>query len=223
MAGPILYIGNKNYSSWSMRPWLALHWGGIDFEERVIPLGGEGYGAGKIHEVLAISPSGRVPALHADGIVVHDSLAICEWAAERTPSLWPHTAAARAMARSAAAEMHAGFAAIRNELSMNVRRRMETSPDISADARADVARLFALWNDLRAQYGAGGPFLFGARSIADAMYAPVATRLRTYAIAMQPEAQAYCGAIFADAAFQRWEAEARAESWTIEPTESLYS
>lgn len=205
-----------------MRPWLALTWGGVAFEEKLIPLGGEGYGKSQIREVLAVSPSGRVPALHVDGIVVHDSLAICEWAAERAPSLWPTDAAVRAVARSAAAEMHAGFAALRNALSMNIRRRLERAPDVSAEARADLDRLYALWSGLRATYGKGGPYLFGARSIADAMYAPVATRLRTYAIPTPPEAAAYCDAIFADAAFKAWESAALAETWTIEQAERLY-
>ena len=181
MASPILYIGNKNYSSWSMRPWLALKWGGLAFEENLIPLGGEGYGKSKIRDVLAVSPSGRVPALHVDGVVVYDSLAICEWAAERAPSLWPEEAGVRALARSAAAEMHAGFAGLRNDLSMNIRRRMARAPEISDDARADLDRLFNLWSSLRSAHGSNGAFLFGARSIADAMFAPVATRLRNLA------------------------------------------
>ncbi len=222
MSSPILYLGNKNYSSWSMRPWLALKWGGLAFEERVIPLGGEGYGKSKISEVLAVSPSGRVPALHVDGVVVHDSLAICEWAAERAPSLWPAETGARALARSAAAEMHSGFVGLRNDLSMNVRRRMTRAPAISDAARADLDRFFNLWSGLRSAYALGGPFLFGARSIADAMYAPVATRLRTYAISLPLEAQTYCDAIFADAAFKQWEEGAIKEPWTIPQTESLY-
>lgn len=222
MAAPILYIGNKNYSSWSMRPWLALKWGGIAFEERVIPLGGEGYGKSKIKDVLAVSPSGRVPALHVDGVVINDSLSICEWAAEQAPHLWPRDALTRAQARSAAAEMHSGFAALRDALSMNVRRRLERAPKIPDDAHADIARLFELWSGLRAAHGDGGSFLFGARSIADAMYAPVATRLRTYAIEAPRPVAEYCATIFADDAFRAWEAGAEAETWTIDTAESLY-
>jgi glutathione S-transferase len=222
MAAPVLFLGNKNYSSWSMRPWLALKWGGIAFEEKVIPLGGEGYGAAKIREVLAVSPSGRVPALHVGGVVVNDSLAICEWAAEQAPALWPADASVRAVARSAAAEMHAGFAALRRDLSMNLRRCMERAPALADDVRADLDRLFNLWASLRAAHGAGGAFLFGARSIADAMFAPVATRLRTYNIAAPAVAAAYCDAIFADDAFKEWERAGLAEPWTIEQTESLY-
>ncbi|MDX2276053.1 MAG: glutathione S-transferase family protein [Hyphomonadaceae bacterium] len=222
MPAPILFIGNKNYSSWSMRPWLALRWGGIAFEERVIPLGGEGYGKSKIKDVLAVSPSGRVPALHIEGVIINDSLSICEWAAEQAPSLWPREPLKRALARSAAAEMHSGFAALRGALSMNVRRRMEQAPALDADVHADLQRLFELWSGLRASHGAGGPYLFGARSVADAMYAPVATRLRTYAIETPPVVAAYCATIFADDAFRAWEQGAEAEPWTIASAESLY-
>lgn len=220
MAIPILYIGNKNYSSWSMRPWLALKWGGIAFEERVIPLGGEGYGRSEIKEVRAVSPSGRVPALHLGATIIHESLAICEWAAEQAPSLWPAVALARAQARAVACEMHAGFAALRRDLSMNVRRRLAHAPQWPTDTLADLERLHALWADLQARHG--GPFLFGARSIADAMFAPVATRLRTYAVESPAAARTYCETIFADAAFQEWERGAEAETWTIEQSEALY-
>jgi glutathione S-transferase len=220
MAIPILYIGNKNYSSWSMRPWLALKWGGIAFEERVIPLGGEGYGRSEIKEVRAVSPSGRVPALHLGATIIHESLAICEWAAEQAPSLWPAEALVRAQARSVACEMHAGFAALRRDLSMNVRRRLAHAPQWPTDTLADLERLHALWADLRARHG--GPFLFGARSIADAMFAPVATRLRTYAVESPAAARTYCDTIFADAAFLEWEGHAKAEPWTIEQSEALY-
>jgi glutathione S-transferase len=222
MTRPILYVGNKNYSSWSMRGWLALRWGGVEFEEKVIPLGGEGYGKSQIRDVLAVSPSGRVPALHADGVVIHDSLAISEWAAERAPSLWPAETGTRALARSASAEMHSSFAALRRDLSMNIRRRMDRTPDLQDDVRADLDRLFQVWSDARKAYAGAGPYLFGARTIADVMYAPVATRLRTYNISTPPIAQAYCDTIFADDGFQEWESAALAETWTIEQTESLY-
>ncbi len=220
MPTPILFIGNKNYSSWSMRPWLALKWGGIAFEERIIPLGGEGYGRSQIKEVRDISPSGRVPALHLDGAVVYESLAICEWAAERAPSLWPADALTRAQARSVASEMHAGFAALRRDMSMNVRRRLNVAPEWPEDTRTDLTQLFELWEQNLQR--SGGLFLFGARSIADAMFAPVATRLRTYAVAAPRSADAYCATLFADAAFLEWERAAEAETWTIEQTEALY-
>lgn len=220
MTLPVLFIGNKNYSSWSMRPWLALKWGDIAFEERIIPLGGEGYGRSQIKEVRDVSPSGRVPALHVGGVAIYESLAICEWAAERSPSLWPQDALQRALARSAASEMHAGFAAMRRDLSMNVRRRVSPEPVWPEDTRADFEQLYSLWS--RCLESSGGPFLFGARSIADAMFAPVATRLRTYSVQAPAFARTYCDTIFADAAFQEWERAAIAEPWTIEQTEALY-
>jgi glutathione S-transferase len=220
MPAPALYIGNKNYSSWSMRPWLALKWGGLAFSEHIIPLGGEGYGRSEIAAVRAVSPSGRVPALHLGDVVIHESLAICEWAAEQAPSLWPADPLVRAEARAIASEMHAGFFAVRRDMSMNVRRRLRVAPDWPADTRTDLAQLFETWERLLRRHG--GPFLFGARTIADAMFAPVATRLRTYAVAAPAQAQAYCNAIFADAAFQEWERAALEEPWTIEETEALY-
>lgn len=220
MAAPVLHIGNKNYSSWSMRPWLALKWGEIAFDEHIIPLGGEGYGRSEIQAVREVSPSGRVPALHINHAVIYESLAICEWAAEQTPALWPSNALTRAEARSVACEMHAGFAALRRDLSMNIRRRLQAAPALPADARVDLAQLYATWARLLDR--SGGPFLFGARSIADAMFAPVATRLRSYAIEAPAHAAAYCRAIFSDAIFQEWERAAEAEPWTIEQTEALY-
>jgi glutathione S-transferase len=220
MPQPILHIGNKNYSSWSMRPWLALKWGGIAFEERVIPLGGDGYRQAKIPAIVAVSPSGRVPALHADGIVVHDSLAICEWAAERAPDLWPKDAKARALARAASAEMHSSFPALRRDLSMNLKRLMPKAPPLPDDTQADLKRLFALWDD--ALQRSGGPWLFGARGNADAMFAPVVTRLRTYAIETPSSAGAYCATLFADSAFKEWETGALAETWDLPSTDELY-
>jgi glutathione S-transferase len=220
MALPILHIGNKNYSSWSMRPWLALKWGGVAFEEHIIPLGGEGYGRSQIKEVRAVSPNGRVPALHVDGATIYESLAICEWAAEQTPSLWPKDALVRAQARSAAAEMHSGFGALRRDMSMNIRRRLPQPQKWPSDTRADIEQLNEVWGNLLQCFR--GPFLFGQRSIADAMFAPVATRLRTYAVEISPQAQRYCATIFADAAFQEWESAALAETWAIEQTEALY-
>jgi glutathione S-transferase len=222
MAGPVLHIGNKNYSSWSMRPWLALKWGGVPFEENVIALGGEGYGLSEIKEVRAVSPSGRVPALHVGDHVIYESLAICEWAAEQTPSLWPADPLVRAEARAAASEMHAGFFALRAAMSCNIRRRVERQPEWNSATRADLSRLFELWGGLRARYGDRGQFLFGQRTIADAMFAPVCTRLRTYAVETPEIAQAYCAAIFADPAFKEWEQAAEAEPMSIEQTEALY-
>jgi glutathione S-transferase len=217
-----LYIGNKNYSSWSLRAWLVLAWSGIPFEEKLIPLGGPGYGTSRIPDVLAVSPSGRVPALQVDGLTIWDSLAIAEWAAESAPSagLWPADARARAVCRSVTCEMHSGFAAVRRDLSMNIRRRT-AARDWPADTRDDLARVQELWGSVRPSYGAGGPFLFGARSIADAFFVPVATRLRTYGVAIPPKSQEYCEAILADPAFRSWESAAAAEPWTIAVTDAL--
>ncbi len=220
MPAPVLHLGNKNYSSWSMRPWLALKWGGIAFDEHVIPLGGPGYGDNKIREVLAVSPSGKVPALHLGDTIIYESLAICEWAAEQTPSLWPADALMRAEARAVACEMHGGFGALRNNLPMNIRRRLEREPNWGADVRAELERVFKLWGGLRACFG--GPFLFGERSIADAMFAPICTRLRTYKVSAPDDALAYCATIFADAAFQQWEQAGVAETWTLDVWEAYH-
>lgn len=221
MTRPVLYIGNKNYSSWSMRPWLALKWGGIGFDEKIIPLGGEGYGQSQIKEVRDVSPSGRVPALHLGDAVIYESLAICEWAAEQASSLWPSDSLARAEARAASSEMHAGFAAVREAMSCNIRRRLAQEPQWNEHVRTDLKQLFDLWGRLLGKHG--GPFLFGQRSIADAMFAPVCTRLRTYKVTAPDFARAYCDAIFADAAFQEWERAGEAETWVIEQSEALYT
>lgn len=211
---PILYIGNKNYSSWSLRPWLALRWAGIPFEEHVIWLGGPGYGKLQIPEVVAVSPSGRVPALAVDGVTIWDSLAIAEWAAEQAPSLYPEDALTRAVCRAVVCEMHSGFAAVRRDLPMNIRRRT-TPRDWPEETRADLARIDALWTSTRERYGADGPFLFGRRTLADAFFAPVVTRLRTYGLPLSPVVAAYCEAVLSDADFRAWEAAAEAEEATM--------
>lgn len=205
-----------------MRPWLALRWAGIGFDETVIPLGGVGYGKSKIAEVLAVSPSGKVPALEVDGVTIWDSLAICEWAHEQAPQagLWPTDSVRRALARSAAAEMHSGFAALRRDFSMNIRRRAPLVAAPGADALEDVARVQELWTSLRTVYGDRGPFLLGARSIADAMFTPVATRFRTYGVALEPIPQAYVDALLSDQDFMAWEAAAEAEPWSIASTDA---
>jgi glutathione S-transferase len=153
---------------------------------------------------------------------VWDSLAIAEWAAEHRPALWPGDAATRAACRSAVAEMHSGFAGIRRDYSMNIRRRVSAPPP-PEDTRADLERLFELWGALRARYAGEGPWLFGARTIADAFYAPVATRLRTYGVPTPPDAQAWCDTLLADPDFRAWEAAAEAEPWRIETAEALYA
>jgi glutathione S-transferase len=206
---PILYVGNRNYSSWSLRPWLVLTWGRIEFETRVVRLGGEGYLKRKVPGVLAISPSGTVPALHVENAVIGDSLAISEWAAERVPSLWPTEPLVRALARAATCEMHASFGALRNAMPCNIRRRAE-GRSTNEDVLADIARIEELWVTLVARFG--GPYLFGKEPcIADAFYLPVATRFRTYDVKLGPEARKYADTVLANDAFRAWEAEAIAE------------
>lgn len=215
----VLFIGYKNYSSWSLRPWLALRWAGIAFEERIVRLDQPGYGQQEIAEVKAVAPNGTVPALHADGsgdrVVVWDSLAIAEWAAEQVAPgvLWPEDPALRAQARSATCEMHSGFGAVRRDLSMNICRRMDRAPDWPDDTRRQLARLDELWSDLRARHAHLGPWLFGTRSIADAFFTPVATRLRTYAVDTSDAATAYRDTLLSDADFLAWEADCVGERW----------
>lgn len=211
-----LYVGNKNYSSWSLRPWLCLRWAKISFEERELRLDQVGYGRQQIAEVLHHSPNGRVPCLHADGLVVWDSLAIAEWAAEEAPAaqLWPSDRASRARAHSVTAEMHSGFGNVRNDLPMNILRRCRQQ-NWRAETRAEIARIDAMWVELRARHKAAGSWLFGARTIADAFYAPIATRMRTYGVELSPAARSYCDTIYADADFRAWEAACAPDSWDV--------
>lgn len=222
MGTPVLYLGNKNYSSWSLRPWLALTWAGVSFDEEVIPLGPPSKDQGQSQALRAVSPSSRVPALRIDDLTIWDSLAICEWAAEETPEagLWPTDAKLRAVCRSVVSEMHAGFGALRRDLPMNIRRRTPAR-SWSADAASDIARVEAIWTALRGEHAAKGAFLFGARTIADAFFAPVCTRFRTYGVELGAVAAAYRDTVLADVAFRVWERDAVAEEWTIEETDNL--
>lgn len=216
MSGLVLVIGNKNYSSWSLRPWLAMKVAGIPFAEHRIPL----YGPGSKEQILVYSPAGKVPCLVDGEVRVWDSLSICEYLAEKHPGLWPQDPAARAHARSVSAEMHSGFANLRSKMSMNIRKRypgMGRTPE----SLADVARIVSLWSDCRARYGKGGPFLFGAFSIADAMYAPVVLRFRTYEVELPAECRAYSEAVLALPAMQDWIAAAMAETESL-PQFELY-
>ena len=207
-----LVIGNKNYSSWSMRPWIALKAAGIDFEEVVIPL----YtGDADKQRILKYSPAGKVPILVDGAVTIWDSLAIIEYLAETFPrhGLWPAEAVARAHARSISAEMHSGFLALRNECSMNIRRPVHKRA-LSADAKANAERIKEIWSDCLRRYG--GPFLFGTFSGADAMFAPVVHRFRTYGVDVAGAAADYMGAMQAHQAFAGWTAAALKETWTIE-------
>ena len=216
MSEPTLVIGNKNYSSWSLRPWLAMKVAGIPFAEHRIPL----YGPGSKAQILVYSPAGKVPCLADGDLRVWDSLSICEYLAEKHPGLWPQDPAARALARSVSAEMHSGFMNLRAKMSMNIRKRY---PGLgrTPESMADVARIVSLWSDCRARYGKGGPFLFGAFSIADAMYAPVVLRFRTYEVELPADCRAYSDAVLALSAMQDWIAAAMAETESL-PQFELY-
>jgi glutathione S-transferase len=201
-----LYIGNKNYSTWSLRAWVLMQVLGIPFREQRLAL----YLPDSSARIRQVSPSRRVPCLHDDAVVVWDSLAIAEYLAERYAGVWPAAALARAWARSAAAEMHSGFGRLREELGMNVRLRQARTP--SAAAAADIARIVELWGDGRARFGRGGDFLCGAFSAVDAFFCPVAFRFQTYAVALEPAAAAYCHALLALPAMREWAAAAAQET-----------
>jgi len=216
MSDLILVIGNKAYSSWSLRPWLVLKQAGLAFAETVIPL----RRSDSAVRIADHSPTGRVPCLVHDGLAIWDSLAICEYVAELAPDaeLWPADRAARAVARSVSAEMHSGFVPLRSSMPMDLKRDRKGQGMTDATA-ADIARIEALWADARARFGtpAGGPFLFGTFTIADAMFAPVVTRLETYGVAVSPESRAYMDAVLALPALREWIAAAKDEPWEIEP------
>ncbi|HLX17351.1 MAG TPA: glutathione S-transferase family protein [Bradyrhizobium sp.] len=214
-----LVIGNKNYSSWSMRPWLALRANNIPFEEVFISL----YtGEADKQRILDFSRAGKVPVLIDDGVTIWDSLAIIEYLVERFPEkrLWPQDPAERAHARSISAEMHSGFAALRNECGMNLHRPVGTI-ELSTEARANIGRIQEIWTECRARYGKTGPFLFGAFGAADAMFAPVVHRFRTYAIAVSLDVRRYMDTMMALPAFQEWTNGGLAETIVIEKFETI--
>lgn len=197
-----LVIGNKNYSSWSLRGWLAIELSGAAYVETLVPL----YAAGSHARLLSHSPTAKVPVLKTDDAgVIWDSLAIAEYLAERFPesALWPRDVAARAMARSVCAEMHSGFSALRSHMPMDMQRNAPLT-SIADDVQSDIQRIVALWADCRQRFGQSGPYLFGQVSIADAYFAPVASRLRSYAVQLPADAAAYVDSIFQWPAFQRW-------------------
>jgi glutathione S-transferase len=214
MSGLLLTIGNKNYSSWSLRPWILLKHLGLAFDERLMPLDTPEFA----RDIAGISPTRRVPVLQHGSLVLWDSLAICEYACELANRGWPAQREARAVARSACAEMHAGFSILRSQWPMNARalgRRTAVNPERSAD----IARIEDLWADCRGRFGARGPWLFGEYSVADAMYAPVVLRLRTYGANLRPSSAEYSATVLADAHMREWLAAAEAESWTIDASE----
>jgi glutathione S-transferase len=210
-----LYIGNKNYSSWSLRGWLAAKLSGAPFEERMVQLRGEGTPDAANR---AFSPTLRVPCLHDGEIVVWDSLAIAEYLAERHPGMWPADPVARAWARSVAAEMHSGFSALRDEMTMCIKERVDVRPWSPPLAR-DVERVTEIWNEGRRRFGAGGGFLCGAFSLADAFYAPVAFRFRTYGVTPAGAAADYLAALLAHPLLREWEEAALLETAVIDADE----
>ncbi|QCK87730.1 glutathione S-transferase family protein [Phreatobacter aquaticus] len=211
-----LLIGNKAYSSWSFRPWILMRHLGLPFEEEVVAL----YQPDTAERVRRFSKAGKLPVLVDGDIVVWESLAIIDYLADRFPDrpVWPAERAARAHARSASTEMHAGFQALRNRCGMNM-RRMPKAIALADDVKADIARIVTLWTEARERFGAGGPFLYGAFSAADAMYAPVVNRFHAYAIDVPPVVAAYMTAMMALPAWQDWQRGADAEPWFHQPYE----
>jgi glutathione S-transferase len=207
-----LVIGNKNYSSWSFRPWIAMKVAGIAFDEVVISLDAPDFKP----RVSKIAGTGKVPALDDNGIHVWESLAILEYLAEKFPDarLWPANPAARAHARVISSEMHAGFLPLRRACPMNMWRPVKKR-ELSDDAVVNVRRIDAMWADCRARHGSGGPFLFGAFTAADAMYAPVVARFHTYDVGVGAPARTYMDAMRALPAWREWEAAALKEPWVL--------
>jgi len=207
-----LVVGNKNYSSWSMRPWIGMKVAGIPFDETVTPI----YQPGAKEKLLTYSPAGKVPILLDGDVRVWESLAILEYVAEKFPEkgLWPADAAARAHARAISSEMHAGFLPLRRHLPMNM-WRVAATRYLTSEAAAHARRIDAMWIDCRSRFGAGGEFLFGKFSAADAMYAPVVSRFATYAVAVSAPARAYMDAVMALPAWKEWETAALAEETVL--------
>jgi glutathione S-transferase len=207
-----LYVGNRNYSSWSLRGSLVVRQSGLDCRESVIPLDTR-EGKTKLREV---SPAGRVPVLHTEGLVIWDSLAIAEYLAERCPQagLWPKHPEQRALARSVSAEMHSSFAALRSQMPMDIRGK-HSVPETPALC-ADIERVEEIWADCRARFGRSGNYLFGAWCAADAMYAPVVSRFRSYGVKLSPVAAEYAAAVWEWPAMQTLAAEAHAEPWSLD-------
>lgn len=199
----VLLVGNKNTSSWSLRPWLALERSGLPHRTEVVHFGSPGW-----ERVKKVSPTGKVPVLLGGDVVVWDSLAICEYLAELAPALWPKDRALRAEARSIAAEMHSGFPNLRKQLGMDLMSRKDPGP-LGPDVAAEIDRVVSIWSSCRKR--SGGPFLFGAFSIADAFYAPVVTRFVTYGIDVPPEAKTYMDTVLAMSEMQAWIDDARRE------------
>jgi glutathione S-transferase len=214
MSELLLTMGNKNYSSWSLRAWILMKQLGLEFDERVLPLDTAEFA----RDIARLSPTRRVPVLQHGQLLLWDSLAICEYACELAGRGWPAERAARAVARCACAEMHSGFSILRSQWIMNARavgRRTAANPERAVE----IARIEDLWSECRTRFGAGGPWLFGQYSVADAMYAPVVLRLRTYGARLRESSAAYVATVLADAHMRDWLGAAAAESWTLEASE----
>jgi glutathione S-transferase len=210
MAPLTLIIGNKNYSPWSLRPWLLMKHVGLEFQELLIPLDTPE----TREQIDRYAPSGRVPVLRQGTLCVWDSLAICEYVAELSGSGWPRAREVRAVARAVCAEVHSGFPTLRSLWPMNARARNRRTA-VTAALEADVERIDELWNDCRGRFGGGGPWLFGEYSVADAMYAPVVLRFNTYAARISQTARWYMATVLEDAPLQEWLQAAKQEPWTI--------
>jgi glutathione S-transferase len=210
MAPLILVIGNKNYSSWSLRAWLFMKHAGVEFQEILVTLDT----ADTREQLDRYGPSGRVPVLRQGKLCVWDSLAICEYITEVSGKGWPKAREARAVARSVSAEMHSGFTTLRSLWPMNARARNRRTA-VTAALEADIERIDEIWNDCRVRFGGDGPWLFGEYSVADAMYAPVVLRFNTYGAHISQTARWYMASVLEDAALQEWLQAAKQESWTI--------
>jgi glutathione S-transferase len=215
-----LIIGNRNYSSWSLRGWLAARQAGLAFEELTVHIDGDDWQATKRLDGEFQPSAGKVPVLWDDDVVVWDSLAILEYLSDKVgrERFWPKDPAARGMARAMVAEMHSGYLPLRRLCPMNIRRRI-TGLHLTDEARENIVRILGLWAEARARFGAGGPFLFGSFSAADIFYAPVISRFITYGIGVPGFAQAYMQAVWDHAWMQEWIAAAEAEEWVIEQFE----
>jgi len=208
-----LVIGNKNYSSWSLRPWLAMKYFKIPFKEVLVPL----YEGDYRQKILKYSPAGKVPALVSENVVVWDSLSICEFLAETFPkkNLWPKEKKARAAARSVCAEMHSGFTALRKNCPMDV-RAVKAAFNIPADAKKDANRIITIWENCQRQFGKNGEFLFGDFTIADAFYAPIVWRFNTYGVKFSGVAKQYFNLMLQLPEMKEWKSAAQKEPWVIE-------
>jgi glutathione S-transferase len=215
MAKHVLVVGNRNYSSWSLRPYMALKMAGIPFDEKLVRFDDHAKFA---RDIVKISKAARVPVLLVNGRAIWDSLAIMEYAAELKPSLWPSNSSARATARSVTAEMHSGFQALRNACPMNIRRKPKAIK-LDDAAMANIKRIEKIWTECRKEFGKGGPFLFGKFTNADAMYTPVASRFETFDIPVAKTARDYAKALLETHAFQSWKAQAVGEPWIVEEDE----